>query len=512
MNFKRIFVIVTDSLGVGEMPNSDKYGDKGTNTLKHLSYSKPNFSIPTLAKMGIGNITDVNGTPANGRFQNFTINIVKTVKTYDAGTTTRIDDVYYYEAIAAFKPEYKGDSVWDKTVDPTSNADITIKLWVELKDPVAEGYTITVSPSTSSHLHTGSAITFDVKVILTKLDGDGNEEKIELVEPANATSPTFFIVDWYRNVDLTTSTKLAYFNVRSIPSGEYSFVVGNYLDPDDPKPGIENTDELDLTKAAGTFSIYEKVPDYIKIADSAKYVQFRKYVVDEEVDKTEVSRIDYDTRKTFVEQASIPTTEIVLLAGFIEGQTLDFLLNSLENFANRIEVIELKSNQTIFDGRGLADDAVGPFPMTSASGVATTDLYKIRTGLKVILFSEGVNHTTAKDSIVTVLYGDFDGNGSINKAGDVNGISKVVNNAIYPTIDLSKNSPVLFENVQILAAKVVALDKLEVGESYEQQYYLNKAGDANRIFKHTTYYNVDTDNLYDKSKTTDLNIYFDPAY
>ncbi len=61
--FKRIFVIVTDSLGVGEMPDSHLYGDQNTNTLKHLSYSKPNFSIPTLAKLGIGNITDVNGAP-----------------------------------------------------------------------------------------------------------------------------------------------------------------------------------------------------------------------------------------------------------------------------------------------------------------------------------------------------------------------------------------------------------------------------------------------------------------
>lgn len=64
MDFKRIFVIVTDSLGVGEMPNSDKYGDKGTNTLKHLSYSKHDFNVPTLTKMGIGNITDVNNAPA----------------------------------------------------------------------------------------------------------------------------------------------------------------------------------------------------------------------------------------------------------------------------------------------------------------------------------------------------------------------------------------------------------------------------------------------------------------
>ena len=65
MKFKRIFVIVTDSLGVGELPDSELYGDKGVNTLKHLSYSKSNFCIPTLAKLGIGNITDVNNTPKN---------------------------------------------------------------------------------------------------------------------------------------------------------------------------------------------------------------------------------------------------------------------------------------------------------------------------------------------------------------------------------------------------------------------------------------------------------------
>lgn len=64
-NYKRIFVIVADSLGVGEEENSYLYGDKGTNTLSHLSYSKENFNIPTLAKLGIGNITDINNTPKN---------------------------------------------------------------------------------------------------------------------------------------------------------------------------------------------------------------------------------------------------------------------------------------------------------------------------------------------------------------------------------------------------------------------------------------------------------------
>lgn len=58
--FKRVFVIVTDSLGVGECSDSHLYGDKGVNTFKHLSYSKKDFSIPNLEKLGVGLITDIN--------------------------------------------------------------------------------------------------------------------------------------------------------------------------------------------------------------------------------------------------------------------------------------------------------------------------------------------------------------------------------------------------------------------------------------------------------------------
>lgn len=61
-NFKRIFVIVLDSLGIGAADDASKYGDLNTNTLKNLSFSKTDFSIPTLQKLGIGNITTVNNT------------------------------------------------------------------------------------------------------------------------------------------------------------------------------------------------------------------------------------------------------------------------------------------------------------------------------------------------------------------------------------------------------------------------------------------------------------------
>lgn len=54
--FNRVFVIVMDSLGVGAMPDSEKFGDVGVNTLGHISESVDTFEIPNLQKLGMANI------------------------------------------------------------------------------------------------------------------------------------------------------------------------------------------------------------------------------------------------------------------------------------------------------------------------------------------------------------------------------------------------------------------------------------------------------------------------
>lgn len=54
---KRIFVIVIDSLGIGEMPDAERFGDAGTNTLGHISESVDSFEIPNLQKLGMANLT-----------------------------------------------------------------------------------------------------------------------------------------------------------------------------------------------------------------------------------------------------------------------------------------------------------------------------------------------------------------------------------------------------------------------------------------------------------------------
>ncbi|MGZ9413309.1 phosphopentomutase [Mycoplasma sp. 480] len=54
--FKRIFMIVTDSLGIGDDGRQKEFGDQGADTLFHVSESNL-LEIPTWKKLGIGEIT-----------------------------------------------------------------------------------------------------------------------------------------------------------------------------------------------------------------------------------------------------------------------------------------------------------------------------------------------------------------------------------------------------------------------------------------------------------------------
>ncbi|NRT80624.1 MULTISPECIES: phosphopentomutase [Clostridium] len=54
--YNRIFTIVIDSLGIGEMSDSKEYGDVGVDTLKHISESVDEFKIPNLQKLGLANL------------------------------------------------------------------------------------------------------------------------------------------------------------------------------------------------------------------------------------------------------------------------------------------------------------------------------------------------------------------------------------------------------------------------------------------------------------------------
>ena len=61
MIYKRIFTVVIDSLGAGEMPDAASYGDAGTDTLGHIAANVEEYKIPNLQKLRIANLKDLAG-------------------------------------------------------------------------------------------------------------------------------------------------------------------------------------------------------------------------------------------------------------------------------------------------------------------------------------------------------------------------------------------------------------------------------------------------------------------
>ena len=65
--YKRVFLIVLDSLGIGAMPDSEKFGDVGVDTFGHIAEKmmseEGKFDIPNLVKMGVGNLHNMEGVP-----------------------------------------------------------------------------------------------------------------------------------------------------------------------------------------------------------------------------------------------------------------------------------------------------------------------------------------------------------------------------------------------------------------------------------------------------------------
>lgn len=62
-NFKRITLIVLDSLGMGAMPDAAEWGDEGADTLGHILASRE-VRLPNLQGWGLGNIRELAGVPA----------------------------------------------------------------------------------------------------------------------------------------------------------------------------------------------------------------------------------------------------------------------------------------------------------------------------------------------------------------------------------------------------------------------------------------------------------------
>ncbi|MEK7238319.1 MAG: phosphopentomutase, partial [Nitrospirota bacterium] len=58
---QRVLLIVLDGLGIGELPDADEYGDKGSNTLRNMADAAGGLNLPNLESLGIGFLGEFKG-------------------------------------------------------------------------------------------------------------------------------------------------------------------------------------------------------------------------------------------------------------------------------------------------------------------------------------------------------------------------------------------------------------------------------------------------------------------
>ena len=93
---KRVFLIVLDSVGIGEMPDAAEYGDAGVNTLKAAA-SSPYFHVPNLERMGLFHL---DGVDWHERQKDFTGRIAR-MKEASRGKDTTIG---HWEIAGLYSP------------------------------------------------------------------------------------------------------------------------------------------------------------------------------------------------------------------------------------------------------------------------------------------------------------------------------------------------------------------------------------------------------------------------
>lgn len=60
---RRAIILVLDSVGIGALPDADRYGDSGSNTLVNTARAVGGLSLPNLAALGLGFLAEIPGVP-----------------------------------------------------------------------------------------------------------------------------------------------------------------------------------------------------------------------------------------------------------------------------------------------------------------------------------------------------------------------------------------------------------------------------------------------------------------
>jgi phosphopentomutase len=61
LQFKRVFIVVMDSVGIGEAPDAAQFDDVGSDTLGHIADRMNGLNMPNIGKLGLSNIREIKG-------------------------------------------------------------------------------------------------------------------------------------------------------------------------------------------------------------------------------------------------------------------------------------------------------------------------------------------------------------------------------------------------------------------------------------------------------------------
>ena len=84
MSFKRIFVIIMDSVGIGALPDAKLFGDEGTNTFLHTAQRCGGLNLPVLGSLGLADLAPIQGVSKQRHPNSF----VTTMREVSAGKDT----------------------------------------------------------------------------------------------------------------------------------------------------------------------------------------------------------------------------------------------------------------------------------------------------------------------------------------------------------------------------------------------------------------------------------------
>ena len=130
--FKRIIVIVLDSVGVGELPDAMEYDDEGSNTLGNMAEYLGGLKLPHLERYGLGNIIKIKGISpiinpeaCYGKMAELSKGKDTTTGHWEIAGIIRGEDFPHYpdgfpdEVMDEFKRKTGCDYLWNKTASGT---------------------------------------------------------------------------------------------------------------------------------------------------------------------------------------------------------------------------------------------------------------------------------------------------------------------------------------------------------------------------------------------------------